>query len=132
MALVVGSLFAGATYMLLRRNIVRLLLGIVLLLHSVSLLLFTMTDVRRGVPPIIVEEALAATTPGVPGTASRTGQAQPILGASGQADPLPQVLILLSSMVGFALLLCLLVLVYRIYQTVGSDDLDGLAHMDST
>jgi multicomponent Na+:H+ antiporter subunit C len=46
------------------------------------------------------------------------------------ADPLPQALILTAIVIGFAVLAFALVLIYRTYKTVGTDDLHQLKATD--
>lgn len=106
-AVVIGVLFATGVYLILRRSIVKLLLGLLLLSHGANLLLFTVGGLRRAAPPII--EA----------------------GATGRlADPLPQALILTAIVIGFGLIAFTLVLAYRVDQVVGSDDLDDMRSTD--
>jgi multicomponent Na+:H+ antiporter subunit C len=113
MSLVVGVLFAGATYFLLRRSVIKVLLGVVLLSHAVGLLIFTMGGLHRGAPPI--DEEAADTT----SLLLRGGSTTP-------ADPLPQAMVILTAVVGLAFLVAVLALVARAYQTVGSEDMDDL------
>ncbi len=47
------------------------------------------------------------------------------------ADPLPQALILTAIVISFAVLAFALVLIYRTYQTLGTDDLDELKATDT-
>jgi multicomponent Na+:H+ antiporter subunit C len=47
------------------------------------------------------------------------------------ADPTPQALILTAIVIGFGVLAFALVLVYRTYRTVGTDDLDELRRTDA-
>jgi multicomponent Na+:H+ antiporter subunit C len=114
MSLVVGVLFAGATYFLLRRSVIKVLLGVVLLSHAVGLLIFTMGGLHRGAPPID-EEAADTTT----SLLLRGGSTTP-------ADPLPQAMVILTAVAGLAFLVAVLALVARAYQTVGSEDMDDL------
>ena len=58
LAVVVGGLYAGGIYMILRRSIVKLIIGIGLLGHAANLLIFTVGRVTRGRPPVIGEDAL--------------------------------------------------------------------------
>lgn len=106
MALAIGSLFSAATYLLLRRGVVRLVLGLSLLAHAVNLLIFTMskTGLRAGVPPII-------------------GQAAP----EQMIDPLPQALILTAIVISFGITAFLLALAVRSGQAAGSDDMDMMS-----
>lgn len=75
--------------------------------HAANLLIFTVAGVSRVGPPIAEE-----------------GATQPLLGA---ADAVPQALILTAIVISFAVLAFLLVLIKRVYQTVGSDDSDDMA-----
>lgn len=106
LSVLVGTLFAFALYTMLRRSIVRLAIGLTLLAHAANLLIFTVSGVSRAGPPIVPE-----------------GE-QAVLG--GFSDPVPQALILTAIVISFGVLAFLLVLVKRVYQTVGSDDIDEL------
>ncbi|HHN48159.1 MAG TPA: cation:proton antiporter, partial [Bacteroidales bacterium] len=57
LAFVVGGLFAGAIYMILRRCVVKLIIGLTLLSHASNLLIFTIGRLTRGMAPIISPEA---------------------------------------------------------------------------
>ncbi len=106
LALTVGALFAASFYSMLRRSIVRLALGMVLLGHATNLLLFTVNGVRRNRAPLVPEGAEALPVP--------------------SADPLPQAFILTAIVINFGLLALLLVLVHRTEQGVGTDDIHAL------
>jgi multicomponent Na+:H+ antiporter subunit C len=111
LAITIGSLFGGAVYMMLRRSVVKLILGLIMLSHGVNLLIFTMGDgVRRGVPPI-VDYATGAVAPGT-------------------ADPLVQALILTAIVISFGITAFIMALAYRASQAVKSDDLDDMASTD--
>ncbi len=110
LAVVIGALFAGAIYMMLRRSVVKLILGLILLSYAANLLIFTMGDgIRRGVPPIVVN-----------------GETPP----PGTADPLVQALILTAIVISFAIMAFTLALAYRANQAVNSDDLDDMVSTD--
>lgn len=110
LAVAIGSLFAGATYLLLRRSVVKLILGLVLLSHAVNMLIFVQGDgVRRGAPPILNADG---TVP------------------ADVADPLVQALILTAIVISFGLTAFVLALAYRANQAVGSDDLDDMVTSD--
>ena len=112
LAVVVGGLFAAGLYTILRRSIVRLAMGLVLLSHAANLLIFTAAGVTRDAPPILSPDDVATgVTPTV-------------------ADPLPQALVLTAIVIGFGVLAFTLVLVHRVYQVVGSDDVDNLTSTD--
>ncbi|MCU0483520.1 MAG: Na+/H+ antiporter subunit C [Chloroflexi bacterium] len=104
LAIVVGGLFAAAVYLMLRRSIVKLAIGLSILSNAANLVIFTAAGLTRGVPPLAAE-----------------GEALPPAGA---ADPLPQAMILTAIVISFGVLAFTLVLMHRVYQDVGSDDLD--------
>lgn len=96
-----GVFFAAATYLLLSRALIRMLLGLGLMGNAVNLLIFVAGRLTRAVPPIVP-----------------AGETAPILGA----NPLPQALILTAIVIGFAMFSFLLVLAYRAYQSLEADD----------
>lgn len=102
MALVIGVLFAVAVYLMLSRTLLRIIIGTVILSHGVHLLLMTMSRLKRGAAPILEEGNLAYT------------------------DPLPQALILTSIVISFGVTAFMLVLAYRAYQSLGTDQMDEL------
>jgi len=111
MSLVVGGLYAAGLYMMLRRSIVKLIIGLVLLSNATNLLIFIAARLIRGRPPLIPENSnyMNAT----------------------YADPLAQALILTAIVISFGVLAFALVLAYRAYQTVGTDDLDDMKATDT-
>lgn len=106
MAVVIGLLYACGIYLMLRRNVVRLVFGLVLLGHAANLLIFTAGGLSRGGPPIAADGALAP-PPGV-------------------ADPVPQALVLTAIVIGFAVVSFAAVLVHRVVDTTGTDDVDDM------
>ena len=105
LAITVGALYAAGFYLILRRSLVKVIIGLALLSHAANLFLFTVGGLTRGKTPLISESG------GLP---------------TDYADPLPQALILTAIVIGFGLQAFALVLFKRVYQTVGSDDLDEL------
>jgi multicomponent Na+:H+ antiporter subunit C len=110
LAFVIGALYAAGLFMMLRPSAVRLIIGISLLGHAANLLIFTIAGLTRARPPLIT---------GVPTTASAV------------ADPLPQALILTAIVIGFAVQAFAVVLIQRVVQIVGTDDLDQMKTTDS-
>lgn len=106
LAIVSGTLFAASFYLLLRRNLLRFIIGLIILGNAVNLLIFTMGRLTREVPPVIPK-----------------GQ-KVIEGA--YANPLPQALILTAIVISFGLLAFTLVLVYRNYSVSKTIDADKL------
>jgi len=112
LAFVIGGLFAAAIYMILRRCVVKLIMGLTLLSHASNLLLFSIGRLMRGKVPII-EEGSAQITESV-------------------SDPLTQALILTAIVISFGLTAFVIVLIEQVYQVVGVDDVDKLKVTDST
>lgn len=111
LAFTIGALYTAAIYMLLRRSVVKLLIGLGLLGHAANLLIFTAAGLTRGNPPLIT-----------PGSAA---------GMERFADPLPQALILTAIVIGFGVTAFALVLVYRVYSTLGTDDANQMRETDA-
>ncbi|MFV8836050.1 MULTISPECIES: Na+/H+ antiporter subunit C [Aquisalimonas] len=111
MAFVVGGMFAASIYMMLRRSLVKLVIGLILLSNAANLLIFTVSGMHRGLPPLIAEGAL--------------------LPEGGWADPLPQALILTAIVIGFGVLAFAVVLIHRAYEVVKEDDLDKMRSTDT-
>ncbi|MFB6249751.1 MAG: Na+/H+ antiporter subunit C [Salinibacter sp.] len=104
-SVVAGVLLAASFYLLMRRNLLRFVIGLIILGNAVNLVLFTMGRLTRARPPLIPK-----------------GQ-KVIEGA--YANPLPQALILTAIVISFGLLAFTLVLVYRNFaanRTVESDE----------
>lgn len=106
MSVVVGILFASATYLMLSRSLLRIIIGTGLLSHGAHLLILTMGGLKRGAAPLLGEEA------------------------SSYVDPLPQALILTAIVISFGVTSFFLVLAYRSYQELGTDDMDRLRGND--
>ncbi|MDW7673124.1 MAG: Na(+)/H(+) antiporter subunit C [Bacillota bacterium] len=102
MSIVIGILFAAGTYLIMTRSLLRVVLGTGLLSHAALLLILTMGGLKTGAPPLLTEAG------------------GPVV------DPLPQALILTAIVIGFAVTAFVLVLAYRTYQELGTDDLDKL------
>ncbi|MFS0577187.1 Na(+)/H(+) antiporter subunit C [Sporosarcina sp. 179-K 3D1 HS] len=100
--LLVGVLVTVAVYLLLSRNLIRVILGTALLSHAVHLLLMTMGGLKKGSVPLLSENAESYT------------------------DALPQALILTAIVISFAVTAFLLVLAYRTYKETNFDELDAL------
>ena len=105
-AVLVGIFFAAALYLMMSKHIIRVLLGVVLLGNAVNMLLFTAGRLTPAIPPII------------PGGVD-------VLPA-GTANPLPQALILTAIVISFSFFAFLMVLAYRAWQALGTDNTDAM------
>lgn len=105
LAFVIGGLVAVSVYLLMRRDLIRKVIGIVILSNAINLLIFTVGRVTQGASPLISSGAK------VP--------------AEGIANPLSQALILTAIVIGFGMLSFALVLLYRTQQTTGTVDAEA-------
>lgn len=111
-SILVGALYAAGLYMMMRRSIVKILIGISLLGHAANLLIFSSAGLVRGRPPIIPADAEALASP--------------------HADPLPQALILTAIVIGFGIQAFALALIKRVFDATGTDDLDQAERLAPT
>lgn len=105
-ALAIGVLFAVGVFQLLRRNVIRSAIGLIVITNAINLFLFT-SGAYQGI--------VAAYT-----------------GSTGQiSDPLPQAMVLTAiiiSMGGFSFILGMLYIISLRYKTSDSDRIEGLKH----
>ncbi|MTH97293.1 Na+/H+ antiporter subunit C [Roseibium sp. RKSG952] len=106
LAVLIGLFFAVAVYLMLSKQLVRMLLGIVILGNAVNMLIFTSGRLTREVPPVIPADLY------VP--------------AEATANPLPQALVLTAIVISFSFFAFLLVLAFRAYQETGTDDVNEM------
>lgn len=106
LVIVVGAFFTVSIYLMLSKHLVRILIGVVILGNAVNLLIFTSGRLTVANPPIIPpgETTLAMTS----------------------ANPLPQALILTAIVISFSIFAFLLVLAFRAYQDLDTDDVDEM------
>lgn len=110
-AILIGILYAAGIYSLLRRSLMKVVIGLILISQATNLLIFDAAGLTRGQAPLIIEGEIAPPTP--------------------YADPIPQALILTAIVISFGVLAFVLVLMHRAYQTMGTDDLDDMKGTDS-
>ncbi len=101
LALTIGLLFAAGVYLMLSRNLIRVLLGFLLAGHSINLLLLSTSE--DGVPPIVGEPTNGEVV----------------------ADPIPQALILTSIVISLAVSTFLLAMAYRNYKVTQEPELEN-------
>jgi multicomponent Na+:H+ antiporter subunit C len=102
MAFVIGIIFMAATYLMLSKSLLRIIIGTGLLSHGTHLLVLTMGGLKKGAAPLLGEHA------------------------AYYNDPLPQALILTAIVIAFGVTSFFLVLAYRAYQELGTDNMDRL------
>ena len=107
---IVGFFYASGLYLILRRSLVKLIIGLVLLGNGANLLIFLLGRLEKGRPPIIPEDA--STLAGL------------------YADPIAQALILTAIVISFGLQSFAIVLIKMAYRVTGTDDLDEIKVLD--
>ena len=102
LAILVGLLVTAGVYLFLRRHLLQLFFGFVLLSNAAILLVFVMGRIDAVAPPLIAEGGIPA--------------------ADAVANPLSQAVILTAIVIGFGLQAFLLVLIYRSEKALGTMD----------
>jgi multicomponent Na+:H+ antiporter subunit C len=106
LALVAGVLYTAGIYLMLRRRLAQLIIGLGLLSNGTNLLIFTAGGLTRAHPPVVPPGAERLVAP--------------------YADPVPQALVLTAIVIGFGLLAFALVLADRVHDMLGTDDVDEI------
>lgn len=110
LAVTIGILYAAGVYLMLRRSIIKLILGMIFLGNATNLIIFAAGGLTNGAPSFL------------------TNDNNPIAGTI--ADPLPQALILTAIVIGLGFIAFAIVLKYKFWQITGTDDLDQLKETD--
>lgn len=106
LALTAGVLYAAGIYLMLRRRLAQLIIGLGLLNNGTNILIFTSASLTRASPPIIQQELEQPLEP--------------------FADPVPQALILTAIVIGFGVLAFALVLAHQVHRASGTDELGDM------
>ncbi len=109
LSVLTGILYTAGVYLLIRRSIVKLIIGIILLSNATNLLIFVSAGLTRAAPAFVNPDA---------------GRPENL------ADPLPQALILTAIVIGFGIVAFTLALKFKLYEATGTDDLDELKETD--
>lgn len=106
LAIAVGVVFAAAVYLLLARDLTRMLLGFILFGTATNLLLLLVGRLGTLAPAVIADHANTL--------------------SAAAANPLPQALILTAIVIGFGLTAFGLMLALQTWRAYGTLDTDGL------
>lgn len=104
-ALVFGVMMAVAAYLLMSRNVLRIVLGLLVLGNAANLSIFIAGRMESRVPPLVAATETALT---------------------GGANPLPQALILTAIVISFALVAFTVVLFQGAHRRLGTLDADTM------
>ena len=103
LALVLGSLFSFGTFLLLRRDLIKTILGVIILGQAANIYLITMGGFSGTVPVLSNSDSLVSIT-----------------------NPLVQALVLTAIVISLGTTAFVLVLLLRVYDEHGTLDLDRL------
>ena len=107
LAIVVGVLFACGFYLMLRRNLLRFIFGLMLISNGANLLILSAGRLNRAAPPFIAESA------NIP--------------SETVVNALPQALVLTAIVISFGLTAFALTLLWRSFESLHTLDTDELA-----
>ncbi|MGD1883862.1 MAG: Na+/H+ antiporter subunit C [Paracoccaceae bacterium] len=100
LAISIGVLVAGSVYLMLARDLLRFLFGLILMSNAANLTIFVAGRLTPGAPPLVPD-----------GVDAPVGLV---------ANALPQALVLTAIVIGFGLFAFALVLTLRAYQSLGT------------
>lgn len=110
LVITIGILYSAGIYLLLRRSITKLILGIIFLSNATNLIVFISGGLVTGHPPFIKGHA----------------EEPP----AGIADPLPQALVLTAIVIGLGIIAYTMVLKYKYHEKTGNEDIDEASETD--
>lgn len=109
LAIVVGILYTTGVYLMLRRSILKFIIGLIFMSNATNLLVFLSAGLVSG-SPVFVDGKKVNT--------------------EIMADPLPQALVLTAIVIGLGIVVFTLALKYKFFELTGTDDLDQLKKTD--
>lgn len=102
MSTLIAVLMAVSVWLILSRNLVKFLFGLVLISNVANLIIFTVGGLTVGAPPLITDSP------------------------AEYANSLPQALVLTAIVIGFGLVSFTLILALKAYQALGTVDVDKM------
>ncbi|AMG61114.1 Na+/H+ antiporter Mnh1 subunit C [Staphylococcus lugdunensis] len=102
MIIVCGILTAISVYLILSKSLIRIIMGTTIITHASNLFLITMGGLKNGEMPIYEK------------------------GISHYVDPIPHALILTAIVIAFATTAFFLVLAFRSYKELGTDNVERM------
>lgn len=106
-ALTVGVVVGCSVYLMLTRELLRVILGSILMGYGINLALFMSGGVQEGAPPILNHDS-----------------------AAPMMDPVPQSLILTAIVIGLGVFALLLALGFRTFEEHGTSDVGALTGVE--
>jgi len=109
LAIVVGILYTAGVYLMLRRSILKFIIGLIFMSNATNLLVFLSAGLVSGSPVFVDGKKVDSLL---------------------MADPLPQALVLTAIVIGLGIVVFTLALKYKFFELTGTDDLDQLKKTD--
>ena len=116
----VGVLMSASVWLMLSRNLVKFLFGLVLISNVANLVIFLSGGLTVGTPALIPSDAPYG------GDGASPLEAAASDAALAYANALPQALVLTAIVIGFGLTSFTLILALRAWQTLGTADVDEM------
>lgn len=110
LSLIVGILFSASLFLMFQKSFFKLIIGVILFGYATIFFLFTVGGATKNAPPLLVPNGVPVDT---------------------LADPLPQALTLTAIVISIGVQLFVIVLLKKVYEEVGTEDLDDLNTTDS-
>ncbi|MBS2097719.1 NADH-quinone oxidoreductase subunit K [Carboxylicivirga linearis] len=107
LSIVIGVLYTVGVFFLLRRSMIRIILGVLFLGNATNLLIFVASGVTPDAQPSFLSSSTEAAS-------------------SNMADPMPQALILTAIVISFGVVAYLLTLLRKTHEITGEEDMDQL------
>src|SRR5665648_213933 len=128
LSLTIAILFGIGTFLILRREIIKVIIGLSIISHAVNLLIVSFGAFNGEEVPIIVHDAVTDTVfndvlPDV---------VAPVVSKATEVhyvDPLVQALVLTAIVIGLAVTAFILILAYRIHEEYGTTDISELRRL---
>jgi len=109
-SLILGILFSASVFLMFQKSFFKLIIGVILFSYATVFFLFSVGGITKNAPPLISKNKVEAT--------------------EKMADPLPQALTLTAIVISIGVQLFVIVLLKKVYVSVGTEDLDELNTTD--
>lgn len=133
LTLTISILFGIGTFLMLRRDMVKVIIGLSILSHAVNLLIVSTGVFNEGKVPIITGSGHETEASGIIFNDNLAeGVLAPVVSAGTHVqfvDPLVQALVLTAIVISLATTAFILILAYRIYEEYGTTDIRELRRL---
>ena len=109
LSLLLGILFASSVFLMFQKSFFKLIIGVILFGYATVFFLFSIGGITKNAPPVLSENEVPV---------------------DRMADPLPQALTLTAIVISIGVQLFVIVLLKKVYENVGTEDLDDLNTTD--